>query len=112
MSTKRADKIKRMPMTYRGTALEDFGKRNTALSLIAQEYDRAIGEHKPFNSAHEGYAVIKEEYDELWDEIKKKAAKRDPKKLQEEAAQLGAMALRFIVDICMKDSVGQRAKSR
>lgn len=111
MSTKRANIIKKMPMTYEGTALEDFGKKSTALSLIAQEYDKAIAEHKPFHSAHEGAAIIKEEYDELWDEIKKKAAKRDPRKLQEEAAQLGAMALRFIVDVCMKDSMERRAGS-
>ncbi len=53
----------------------------------------------PFNSAHEGYAVILEELDELWDEVKKKQAERSSETLKKEAVQVGAMAMRFLVDI-------------
>ena len=61
------------------------------------ELDKAVKEFGAFNSAHEGIAIIKEEYDELWDEIKK----RDWNKadMREEAIQLGAMAIRFVFDI-------------
>jgi hypothetical protein len=50
-----------------------------------------------FNSLHEGYAVLKEEVDELWDEIKKK----NPNKanIYTEAKQVAAMAIRIMVEL-------------
>jgi len=74
---------------------------NKALKLIFTEYQRAILIHKnKFNSVHEGYAIIKEELDELWDEIKKKESDRDSTRMTKEATQIGAMALRFLIDLC------------
>jgi hypothetical protein len=65
---------------------------------ICQEFDRATTKHKKFNSAHEGYAVILEEVDELWEEVKKQYEKRDGVKMRQEAIQVATMAIRFIVD--------------
>ena len=62
---------------------------------VENELDKATMRFNKFNTYHEGYAVIKEELDELWDEIK---GKQRPKELYEEAKQVCAMALRFIVD--------------
>ena len=70
------------------------------VKLILEEYQRAINKNKPFNSAHEGYAVLLEEVDELWEEVRKKIKERDINKLRGEATQVAAMALRFIIDIC------------
>ena len=70
-----------------------------AIRLICEEYSRATAKNGAFNSAHEGYAVILEELDELWDEVKLKASLRDPDRMQKEAVQVGAMALRFLVDV-------------
>lgn len=50
-----------------------------------------------FNSAHEGYAVILEELDELWEEIKFKGS--TPQRTRAEAIQVAAMAVRFVKDI-------------
>lgn len=69
---------------------------------VLQELHRASLIYPPFTSAHEGYAVLLEEVDELWDEIKKSPKKRDPNKLREEAVQVAAMALRFVQD-CVQD---------
>ncbi|HBE44253.1 MAG TPA: hypothetical protein DDW17_02060 [Deltaproteobacteria bacterium] len=91
--------IKKMSMTYEGTILEDFAKKESALALIAREYDRAAETNGTFHSAHEGYAVILEELDELKAEVWRKASKRDTEKMKKEAVQVGAMALRFIVDV-------------
>lgn len=67
-----------------------------ALTLIEAELRRASQKHpRPFNSAHEGYAVIAEELDELWDEVK---GDRHLLAL-EEAVQVGAMAARFVIDL-------------
>jgi hypothetical protein len=71
-----------------------------AANLIFEEYKRATLLFKPFNSAHEGYAVIKEELEELWGEIKKRRSIRSRDVMRAEAVQVGAMALRFILDIC------------
>ena len=68
-------------------------KEKQALKLIAKELTRARANFDNFHNAHEGYAVIKEELDELWDDVK---SNRNPTK---EAIQVGAMALRFLVDL-------------
>ena len=73
-------------------------KLTLLLAKIEAEFQRAIKYYRPMNSYHEGYAVIKEEMEELWDEIKKKKQKKQ--RLHEEAVQVGAMALRFLYDLC------------
>ncbi|HUT83942.1 MAG TPA: hypothetical protein VMX95_04765 [Thermodesulfobacteriota bacterium] len=70
-----------------------------AILKIIKEYQRATELNGPFHSSHEGYAVILEEVEELWQEIKKKAADRRFKALEQEAVQIGAMAFRFLVDL-------------
>ena len=64
---------------------------------MLQEYLSAEKQFQPFNSTHEGYAVIKEELDELWDLVKDKSC-IDPTIFRKEAIQIGAMAIRFIMD--------------
>jgi len=70
------------------------------IDRIIDEYNYASEVEKPFNSAHEAYAVILEELDELWDEIKLKRENRDRILMEDEAIQIAAMAMRFIVDVC------------
>jgi len=67
---------------------------------IRLEYIRARTKHRPMVSAHEGYAVIKEELDELWDEVKTK--KFDPERARVECIQIAAMALAFANEVCDK----------
>lgn len=72
---------------------------------------------KDFNSTHEGYAVLLEEVDELWDEVKhgeKRAFSCDSfgtlvsaesaksihkSRMRNEAVQVAAMAIRFIQEL-------------
>ena len=70
----------------------------TAVSLIETEFAEATEEFGPFVDNHQGYAIILEELDELWDEIKKKHPSNEA--LKAEAKQVAAMALRFLVDCC------------
>lgn len=65
---------------------------------IAAEAMLARLKFNPFNSSHEGYAVLAEELDELWDEVKA----NNVEQAIEEAVQVGAMALRFIADMRAK----------
>ena len=72
----------------------------TAIYAATIEATRAQKLYPKFNSAHEGYAVLLEEVEELWDEVKKNPRKRDPAAMREEAVHVAAMALRFLVDLC------------
>lgn len=54
---------------------------------------------KPFVNQHEAYAVILEEIDELWDEIKKKQSEYDLKAMRKEAVQASAMLIRLIDEL-------------
>lgn len=52
-------------------------------------------------NAHEMYAILLEEVDELWDVVKTNA-KKNPQRsadMRKEAIQVAAMALRFIVEV-------------
>ena len=66
---------------------------------ISQEWERAITKFSVFTSAHEGLAVIWEEFEELKAEVFKKQAERDEDKMCEEAIHLAAMAMRFLTDV-------------
>jgi len=45
-------------------------KRNLIISLIESEIDDAVSKFGAFHNAHEGYAVLLEEVDELWENVK------------------------------------------
>lgn len=62
---------------------------------VLAEYDRAAERYAPMNSRHEGFGVLLEEVEELWDEVKKNGAAYAVK---HEAIQACAMALRFLTD--------------
>jgi len=70
-----------------------------AINEVCKEYHRATQANRPLASAHEGYAVIKGELDELWEEVRKRHDERDPARLRQEATQIGATALRFLTDV-------------
>ncbi len=72
---------------------------NRFLIEMEEEYQRAILMNEKFNSAHEGWAVIKEEVDELWDEVRKKRKNRNPDDMHKECIQIAAMAMRFSIDL-------------
>lgn len=69
----------------------------SALLNVESELLAAVGRHAPMNSAHEAYAVIREELDEAWEEIKKREP--DKAKLKKEFRQVAAMAIRAIIDL-------------
>jgi hypothetical protein len=65
------------------------------LAEIRQEVLRAMQKHGPIRSGHEGYAVIQEEVEELWSDVKSDR----PDDALKEATQVAAMGVRFIVDL-------------
>lgn len=68
------------------------------LMLVRMELERAWEKHPgEFHNAHEGFAVLKEEVDELWDEVKADTAYTAAG--MKEAVQTAAMAIRFVVEL-------------
>jgi NTP pyrophosphatase (non-canonical NTP hydrolase) len=70
------------------------------MQMVMAEVDQARRNWPPFNSAHEGYAVLSEEVDELWEHIKTNQKRRDLPAMKKEAMQVAAMALRFMAECC------------
>lgn len=68
------------------------------------ELHKAMDLWPAFNSAHEGYAVLAEEFDELWAHVKTNQKRRDLPAMRAEAIQVAAMALRFAVEVCNEET--------
>ena len=65
-------------------------------AAVANELDRAYAKHGDLPwGRHEFYVILKEEVDELWDAIKGNRHKD----AAQEAVQVAAMALAFIVEV-------------
>lgn len=74
-----------------------------ALDDVSNELSTAITAFPSMNSAHEGYAVLQEECQELWDHVCTKPKMRDLNEMRKEAIQVAAMAVRFVVDVCNEE---------
>ena len=74
---------------------------NNLTDAIGDEVIRAMQMFPPMNSPHEAEAVIREEFEEYWEEVKKHNLfrNRDTRPHQrEELIQLAAMCVRAIYD--------------
>lgn len=64
------------------------------------EVSKATANWPLFNSAHEGFAVLLEEVDELKEHVWTNQKRRDLDKMRSEAIQVAAMAIRFANEVC------------
>lgn len=69
---------------------------DNAVRAVGDEVMRAMDRFAPFNSPHEGWAVIKEELDELWEHVR--ANEGRDLAAYVEAKQVAAMAVRYMID--------------
>ena len=67
---------------------------NNIYNQIQAELDSSNEKWPPFKSTHEAYAVIKEEFEEFWDEVKKKNP--DTENMRKELIQVCAMCVKTI----------------
>ena len=77
----------------------DLSEEDNVFIDMAEELDRATMVFGPMHSSHEAYAVILEELEEFWDEVKQKPARRDKAAMRKELIQVGAMCARTILDL-------------
>lgn len=81
------------------------------LDAVAAEVARAQAKFQPYHSAHEGASVIREEFEELWDEIKNNKQYGSRQRQMLEAIQIAATAVRFIYDLGIAGDVVARKDS-
>jgi len=73
-------------------------KLNAILSEVHVEASEARMKFHSYHSMHEGYAVLLEEMDELWEEIKNPQEARDLHKIRKELVQVASVAVLFLYD--------------
>jgi hypothetical protein len=74
---------------------------------IYEEMVHASSKFPAFASEHEGYAILLEEVDELWEAVK--LNQKNPERANlicKECIQVGAMALRFLHDMQIRRERG------
>ena len=78
--------------------MSDLRQESTFATEVREELDRARRKFPPINSLHEGYAVILEELDELWDEVRDQDPEGRLRRAYRELVQIAAMAQRTAED--------------
>lgn len=76
---------------------------NPFAHAVACELARAKAKYAPLNSHHEAYAVMLEELDEYWQEVKRWPLSHDTAKMRAELVQIAAMAQRAAEDLNLKE---------
>lgn len=76
----------------------------TALDLVEEKLVRSIIKFPPMQSRHEGLAILEKEVLELrrsvYDAPPSTVSSDKPDYITEEATQVAAMAIRFLIDCC------------
>ena len=80
------------------------GDEGEIVNEVWRELRTATMAWPKFNSAHEGYGVLLEEVDELWDHVKTNQKKRDLVAMKKECIQVAAMACRMAIEICNEEN--------
>lgn len=73
---------------------------NLIAKQVMREFDKATMLYPTQASMHEGYAVLLEELDEVWHEVKN----NNSSKAVDEMIQVAAMAIRFIHDHTLRST--------
>lgn len=82
---------------------EDMNDVVKAVDEVRDELLSAMDRFAPMPTPHDGWAVIYEEVDELWEEVRRYKANapetENVARMRKEAMQVAAMSLRFMVDL-------------
>lgn len=90
-----------------GPARDTVVALDAVLDEVYEEVERAMAKHPAgMHSPHEGCAIITEELDELWEVVKADDGRTGW--AREEAIQVAAMAVRYVLDLNPHDDRGDR----
>jgi hypothetical protein len=71
--------------------------------LMVDEMTRVRNRGHVCKSWHEAYGLIAEEFEEFWDEVKKKTSKRDRLNALQELVQVATLCERVAIDLALID---------
>ena len=91
-------------------ALRRIDAHSHFAACVDAEIRKAESNFKPFNSAHEGFAVLLEEVDELKAEVWKNQSARNWDAMYRECVQVAAMATRMAVDVIANSNRGHEKR--
>ena len=77
--------------------------KNDVCIEFHQELDRARSKFGPIHNLHEGYAIIKEEFDEFWEVVREQYTPERLVDARKELIQVAAMVIRTIEDVIDND---------
>lgn len=77
--------------------------QNPVIAAVASEIAQARANWPALYNAHEGFAVLLEEVDELKAHVWTKQKNRDLAAMRKEAIQVAAMAIRFAEEVCSEE---------
>ena len=84
---------------------EDLDKYYEAVDDAENEIVRSLELFpRPAYNAHQAFAVLHEEFDELKAHVWTNQKRRDLAKMREEAIQVAAMAIRFAAEVCSEET--------
>ncbi len=66
---------------------------------VRDELERAMSMYPPMNSPAEGASILREEFEEAWEIVKQKPARRVLSDLRIELVQVAAVAIRMVLDV-------------
>lgn len=81
-------------------ALDSEAEVSATIYAMREELEKAMKNWPAFNSAHEGFAVLLEEVEELKKHVWQRQHARSLDEMRKEAVQVAAMAIRFAVEVC------------
>jgi len=76
-------------------------------TLVFHELESARAKFERMHSAHEAYAVILEELDEFWDQVRLRDSARSRERMLNELVQVAAMAERAADDLGLLNGPGE-----
>ncbi len=77
------------------------GKVSTVIDEVVAELERATGLYSSMPGPHEGFVILQDRMGELWEEVREQ--ERNKAAMSDEAIQVAAMAIRFILDCCVEE---------
>jgi NTP pyrophosphatase (non-canonical NTP hydrolase) len=78
---------------------KEKGEEMSFAEMVMFELQKVRSNHPPIHSFHEGYAILLEEVDELWDECRKKPKKRCREDVLTELVQIASVCQRMAEDL-------------
>lgn len=85
---------------------------HTFQTLVKDEVAACRSRGRKCHSWHEAYGLLLEEFDEFWEEVRKRNSKRDRANALRELVQIASLCQRAAEDLGLLDTTDKRVKQQ